>query len=580
MATRLSTRLAVLPLEARDVPAAGLQFLHQSPYAAVASVDVYINGVKTIDDVPFRQSTAFLTVPDSVPLKIDVVSRFAADDSAPLTSRTVTLPAGGNGVVALVGDPGSSSPTEGLTLTATTAARSVASDPTKVDVTLLPAVPELAGLDVRVRRAETLANDASRYAFVNGYASLAPGKYVLDVTRADGVSRVGSYNLDVTGAAGTARTLVASGFAKPAFPTDPTVNLMAIDGKGFGTVLTRARPFGQTSYAVGGDGTATLFNFDGTAKFTVTLPPVTLPDGTAVPRLNSLRVAAADVNNDGVADLIAAAGPGSADPRYSLDGVDQVSVYDGTTGARLKSLTPFEATFTGGLFVAAGDLDNDGYADIVLSPDQGGGPRVQILGGKTFQPMVPDFFGIADPAFRGGARPALADLNGDGVPDLIVAAGFGGGPRVAVFNGLTLLPGGSPGRLVGDFFAFESTLRNGAYVAGGDVTGDGFAELIAGGGPGGAPRVVAFSGASLVAPASSLVPVANFFAGDASSRDGVRVAAKDLDGDYRIDLVAALGPDGPDSGVRTFAGKSLPLSGAATPQSVVAFNAPGGAFVG
>ena len=82
-------------------------------------------------------------------------------------------------------------------------------------------------------------------------------------------------------------------------------------------------------------------------------------------------------------------------------------------------------------------------------------------------------------------------MNGDGVGDLVVAAGFGGGPRVAGFDGTTL-GAGTPAKLFADFFAFEQTLRNGVFVAAGDLDGDGFADLIAGGGPGGGPRVTAF----------------------------------------------------------------------------------------
>ena len=44
-----------------------------------------------------------------------------------------------------------------------------------------------------------------------------------------------------------------------------------------------------------------------------------------------------------------------------------------------------------------------------------------------------------DANFRGGARAAVGDVNGDGTPDLLVAAGFGGGPRVAIYNGKTVL---------------------------------------------------------------------------------------------------------------------------------------------
>src|SRR5205814_4038499 len=149
--------------------------------------------------------------------------------------------------------------------------------------------------------------------------------------------------------------------------------------------------------------------------------------------------------------------------------------------------------------------------------------------GKTFA-AVADFFGIDDPDFRGGARVAVGDVNGDGVGDLIVSAGFGGGPRVAGFDGRTL---GTAARrkVFADFFAFEQGLRNGVFVAAGDVDRDGRADLVVGGGPGGGPRVTAFAGAALLADRA--VPVADFFAGDPAGRGGARVAAKDLDGDGR-----------------------------------------------
>src|SRR5260370_32171336 len=100
---------------------------------------------------------------------------------------------------------------------------------------------------------------------------------------------------------------------------------------------------------------------------------------------------------------------------------------------------------------------------------------------------------------------------------MAVAAGFLGGPRTALFNGTTLFSG-NPTRLVNDFFAFPGTdavtLRNGVFVAIGDVNGDGFADLIFGGGPGGAPRVFILSGATVsggdVAGAQAN-PIANFF---------------------------------------------------------------------
>lgn len=153
---------------------------------------------------------------------------------------------------------------------------------------------------------------------------------------------------------------------------------------------------------------------------------------------------------------------------------------------------PFGGNFLGGGFVAAADLDGDGRAEFVVTPDQGGGPRVSIFSLLVDGQLLikANFFGIDDISFRGGARSAMGDVNKDGFPDLLVAAGFGGGPRVALFSGSTLFT--TRAKLVNDFFAFPEdaeTLRNGIFAALGDISGDGFADLVFGGGPGGAPRV-------------------------------------------------------------------------------------------
>ncbi|HYH67793.1 MAG TPA: VCBS repeat-containing protein, partial [Urbifossiella sp.] len=148
--------------------------------------------------------------------------------------------------------------------------------------------------------------------------------------------------------------------------------------------------------------------------------------------------------------------------------------------------------------------------------------------------------GIADSSFRGGARAAVTDVNADGRPDLIVAAGLGGGPRIAVYNGTTVTTG-SPTRLVNDFFVFDTTLRNGVYVAGGDVNGDGSGDVVFGGGPGAGPRVLVASGLTLTqsGPDAALAaPLANFFAGSPNSRAGVPVNVEDLNSDGKADVIA------------------------------------------
>ncbi|MDB5310122.1 MAG: Flagellar hook-length control protein FliK [Gemmataceae bacterium] len=329
------------------------------------------------------------------------------------------------------------------------------------------------------------------------------------------------------------------------------------------------------------NGTATVFAGDPANLGKYTPTPLTTLDPFGALGTN-VRTAEADVNGDGIPDTVLVTGPG-----VPL----RVAVVSGKDNATLlvQPFDPFGGNFTGGGFVAAGDFERTGRAEFVVTPDQGGGPRVSIfaLGADGKVTTRANFFGIDDPKFRGGARAAVGDVNGDGTPDLVVAAGFGGGPRVAIFDGKTLF-GGTPTRLVNDFFAFPgadaTTLRNGVFVAAGDVNGDGKADLIFGGGPGGAPRVFILSGAQVAAgdtAAAEASPLANFFYGDPTTRGGVRVAAKPT-GTGKADVVVGSG-EGLPSKVRVYDANTLNPPGAPTGfQDLDPFGTAiaGGVFVG
>jgi hypothetical protein len=236
------------------------------------------------------------------------------------------------------------------------------------------------------------------------------------------------------------------------------------------------------------------------------------------------RVARADVTGDGVPDIVVGSGGGIQ---------ARVRIWNGATNQLIFDTAPFE-NFTGGVVLAAGDLNDDGIADVVIGPDWGGGPRVQVWAGGRLQKMMNDFYGIPYPDFRGGIRIASADVNKDGADDLIVAPGIGGGPRITMYDGRNLTAG-RPTLIVGDFYAFEADLRTGMYLAAGDVDGDGYADLIAGVGAGGPPRVRIFSGQDLTWHRERVM--SEFYAADPSQRDGVKVGVSMLDSDGKADLL-------------------------------------------
>ncbi|QEL16632.1 beta strand repeat-containing protein [Limnoglobus roseus] len=140
----------------------------------------------------------------------------------------------------------------------------------------------------------------------------------------------------------------------------------------------------------------------------------------------SVSVAAGDVNGDGVPDTIVGAGAG---------GGPRVIVFNGSTDAQLSNFFAFEQSFTGGVQVTAGDLNADGKADIITAAGFLGGPRVQSFNGATGQ-VISNFFAY-DSTLRAGVTVAAFDANNDKSLDLVTANGKGQTPDIKSFDGRT-----------------------------------------------------------------------------------------------------------------------------------------------
>ena len=222
---------------------------------------------------------------------------------------------------------------------------------------------------------------------------------------------------------------------------------------------------------------------------------------------------------------VIAVGPGA--------GAGVVKLFDADTGQVLLNVTPFDNKFLGGIRVAVGDVTHDAYPDLVVAAGPGGGPHVRTYNGKTGEQLpgpLGSFFAYS-PDFHGGVNVAVGDVTGDGTADIVTAADAGGGPHVKVFDGKT-------GAEAASFFAFEPEFQGGVRLAVGDFLGSGTNQVVLAAGVGGAPRVRVLQGGTWQ-PIPG--PLGDFYAFDPADRGGVYVATGHVTSDGHRDLVAGAG---------------------------------------
>ena len=296
--------------------------------------------------------------------------------------------------------------------------------------------------------------------------------------------------------------------------------------------LTAGRPTAVTvqfSEVVGGfdasdvrvtNGTVSGFGGAG-STYTFTLTPtaagsvqVVIGDGAAFDAAGNPSVAATAAF---VAQPLAA---GVAQPRVAV-GVDGnlLRVFTPPTNS-FRDFSPFPG-FTGPITTAQADLNGDGVPDVVVGAGAGGGPHVKVFDGATGTETAS--FYAYDAGFTGGVTVAVGDVNNDGVADIVTGAGAGGGPNVKVFDGKSMAATVS-------FFAFDAGFGGGVNVAATD------GKIVVGAGAGGGPNVRVFDGTG--------AEQAELFAYDQGFRGGVRVAVEDANGDGTPDIVTGAGPGG------------------------------------
>lgn len=145
-----------------------------------------------------------------------------------------------------------------------------------------------------------------------------------------------------------------------------------------------------------------------------------------------------------------------------------------------------------------------------------------------------------DKNFKGGAYPAIGDINNDGKDEIVIGAGYGGGPQVRIFDKL----GNSTGI---NFYAFEKEYTSGVDVAVCNLDNKGRNEIVVGKALEDRSDIAIYK----ISKKNKINKLTSFTAYDESFEGGVNISCSDLNNDKRDEIVTSPGPSG-RSHIRTF----------------------------
>jgi len=221
-------------------------------------------------------------------------------------------------------------------------------------------------------------------------------------------------------------------------------------------------------------------------------------------------IATGDMNGDGIPDIVA------LEPDASRVDIVTVDVQGGFTLASPQVFTDIRAMTS----LAVADVNGDGILDVIISDGSGSAAGVRVLFNDGHGTLAADVsYPTEAISGSGPASVTAADLNGDGLPDLITANGRDGTVSVLLNNG-------------DGTFAAPVSYPAGTYsvtVAVADVNGDGLPDLVVVDAGGDSVQVLLNDGqGGFAAPLPQGV-----------GAHPVALTLSDINGDGKIDVVVA-----------------------------------------
>jgi hypothetical protein len=265
-------------------------------------------------------------------------------------------------------------------------------------------------------------------------------------------------------------------------------------------------------------------------------------------------VAVGDVNGDGYPDVTVGTITGVAQVKVFDGKAIALGTFNpfNPDASLLAQWSPYGAQYSVGVNVAVGDISGNGYADVVTGANAGN-PDVHVYSGKdiaqaTFNPtgssLLAQWFAYGL-QFNVGVNVAVGDVNGDGYADVVTGASIGN-PHVKVYSGKAIATGSfqngnAENNILAQWFAYGLQFNIGVTVAVGDTNADGYADIITGA-TAGNPHVKVFDGKAIATrtfdgnnPDASVMD--QFFAYQLQYNVGAAVGAADFSGDGHDEVI-------------------------------------------
>ncbi len=266
-----------------------------------------------------------------------------------------------------------------------------------------------------------------------------------------------------------------------------------------------------------------------------------------------------DLDGDGVPDIVAGGQQDAAATGIAL-------ALSGATGETLYELHPVEIRgFFGASLAASGDLDGDGVPDLIVGAPFTttkvgfGVGAVLVFSGATGK-LLYNFTGDQPGCYMGSAVSGVGDLDGDGIPELMMGTPYGGRDEI-IGLGNAFIHSGRTGELIARFDGEQPGDYLGAALSGiEDVDGDGVADLLLAA-PFASPEGRSQAGALELRSGASGDLIYRVVGTEASAYFGRSLAVVgDLDGDGILDFAAGA-PNASPGGLPS-AGEAFAFSGA------------------